>query len=307
MLNRKNLSKIGIGVWGIGGFADRNPDNDDERQIEAIADALKKGFNFLEINFWNAQGYSNEIITKAVKRSGVSRENLFLVQAIYNYNLETLKEVEREFQLCLEKFETPYVDSLEFPLTAFGKYGFENLVKLVEKYFSENKIRYTSLTNANLEYLKRYHEVFKDKLFSHELCFNFEIRVNEDLGITEYATQNGIINVPYQPLRRNRTALRNWPLLVELSKKYDKTQNQIILSWLVSKDFRPLIKSETIGHTDENLEALNFTLERDDFEKIDRFRVPGYQIPSIDWWMTGEGTKIHALPNVFDEEYPENS
>ena len=34
----------------------------------------------------------------------------------------------------------------------------------------------------------------------------------------------------YQPLRRNRTANRNYPLLIELSNKYNKTQNQILFA-----------------------------------------------------------------------------
>ena len=307
MIERDTLSKIGVGAWGLGGFAKHEPNNNDERQIKAIAYALEKGLNFIEVNYWNSEGYSLEIITQAVKNSKVGRENLFLSQAIYDYNLETLKEVEAEFEKALEKFETPFMDSLEFSMPAFRKYGFDELVGLIERYLSSGKIRYTGLTNADLNLLKKYHEAFKDKLFLHELCFNFEIRANEDLGITKYTSENNLLNVPYQPLRRNRTANRNWPLLVELSRKYNKAQNQIILNWLVSKGFRPLVKSESIEHINENLEALNFNMERKDFDRIDRFRVPDYETPKIDWWQTGDGIKISMLPNVFDEQHPSNS
>jgi diketogulonate reductase-like aldo/keto reductase len=306
MIERDTLSKIGIGAWGLGGFAKHEPNNDDEKQIKAVSHALRKGFNFIEVNYWNSEGYSLEIITQAIKNSKVSRENIFLSQAIYDYNLETIKEVEAEFEKVLEKFETPFMDSLEFSMPAFRKYGFNELAELIEKYLSSGKIRYTGITNADLDLLKKYREIFKDKLFLHELCFNYEIRANEDLGITGYASENSIFNVPYQPLRRNRTANRNWPLLIELSEKYNKTQNQIILNWLVSKGFRPLNKSENIDHINENLEALNFNLEKEDFDRIDHFRVTGYKIPKIDWWQTGGGTKIHMLPNVFDEQYPNN-
>lgn len=307
MITRKTLSKFGVGAWGIGGFAKRDPQNNDEQQIEAIAYSLQKGMNFIEVNFWNAEGYSVEIMRRAVKESKIPREKIFIVQAIYDYNLDTIEDVKAEFNLCLEKFETPFIDTLEFSLPAFRKYGFKDLVELVETYLSDGKIRFTSLTNVNLEYLKKYHQIFKDKLFSHELCFNFEIRENEEFGITDYALQNKIINIPYQPLRRNRTTLRNWPLLVELAKKYNKTQNQIILNWIVFKGFHPLFKSETISHIDENLEALNFTTQKEDLDRLSAFRVPGYVTPKIDWWMVGNGTKIHMLPNVVDELYPQNS
>jgi len=306
MVNKQNLSKLGIGAWGIGGFAEKNPNNNDERQIKALAYQLSEGINFVVVNFWNAEGHSVELLKQAIDKVGVDRDDLFIVQALYNYNLDTIEDVKREVERCLEKFETSYIDSIEFPLTAFGKYGFKKLVKLVERYLIDGKARYTSVTNFNLEYLKKYHKIFKDKLFSHELCYSFEIRENEELGIIDYARKNDIINVPYQPLRRNRTAKRNWPLLVELSGKYEKTQNQVILNWLTSKVFYPLVKSETISHIDENLAALEFKMDKKDINRLDSFRVQGYKMPKIDWWMTGEGVFVHALPNIFDENYPEN-
>ena len=108
MIDRQTLSPFGVGAWGIGGFAKRDPQNKDEQQIEAIAYSLKKGMNFIVVNFWNSEGYSVEIIRKAVKESKVPREKIFIVQAIYDYNLDTLEEVKAEFNLCLEKFETSF-------------------------------------------------------------------------------------------------------------------------------------------------------------------------------------------------------
>jgi len=307
MIYKRNLSKLGIGAWGIGGFAEKNPKNDDKKQIKALAYQFNKGMNLTEINFWNSQGHSVQLIKQALDKSGVKRKEIFIVQAIYNYYNETLDDVRKELELCLETFETDYVDSIEFPLTAFDKYGFGELIKLVEKYLSDGKARYTSVTNFNLDYLKKYHRIFKDKLFSHELHYSFEIRENEDLGILDYGLKNNIINVPYQPLRRNRTAKRNWPLLKELSKKYDKTQNQIILNWMVARGFCPLVKSETLVHIDENLAALKFTMDKDDLKKLTDFRVPDYKSPGIDWFMKNkEAVFIHTLPNVFDENYPKN-
>jgi diketogulonate reductase-like aldo/keto reductase len=302
MINKENLSKISIGAWGIGGFAKKDPQNNDEKQIKALTYSFNKGMNLAEVNFWNAEGYSVKLLKKALDRSKFKRENIFLVQAIYSYNNDSLKDIEKELELCLKIFETDFIDSIEFPLTAISKYGFANIVGLVEKYLSKGKARYTSVTNFNLEYFKKYHKVFGKKLFSHELCYNFEIRENEDLGILDYALENNIINVCFQPLRRNRTAKRNWPLLVELAKKYQKTQNQIILNWMISRGLYPLVKSETIKHIDENLKALDFKMEKDDIKKLTDFRPPNYRSPEIDWFMKKEkGVFIHALPNVFDE------
>lgn len=302
MIDKKDLSDIGIGAWGLGGFAEKDPINDDEKQIEALVHSLKKGMNYIEINFWNSQGKSVELISKAIKLSKVPREKLFYILVIYNYNLPTIKEVKKEINSYFDLFETDRIDCLEFILTAFKAYGFKKVVNLVNSYMSKGKTRYTSLTNSNLEYLKKYHKIFKDRFFSHEVHFSFEVRDNEDLGITKYALENDIVNVIFQPIRRNRTAKRNWSLLVELSKKYKKTQNQIILNWLNWKKFKPLIKSETIEHIDENLASFDFKMEKEDYLKIDRFRIPDYRRPKIDWMHKGGiGERISAFPNIIDD------
>lgn len=304
MLQIQNISKLGIGGWGLGGLAQHDPKNNDEKQLDALVYTLQKGLNFAEINFWNSEGHSVTLISEAIKRSGKKREDIFLVLAIYDYNNPTLSDVEKEIEKFFITFETDSIDSLEFPLSAFYKYGFENLVELVEKYLSQNKIRYTSITNSNLETLKKYHEIFKDKLFSHEVHFSFEIRENEKLGIMQYALEHGIKNVIFQPLRRNRTAKHNWPILIELAEKYGKTQNQILLNWIVQKGFLPLVKSETKEHIDENFAALEFSLQTEDVEKLNTFSVPNYKEPEIDWYLEGKGTSIFMLPNTFDDKYP---
>ncbi len=302
MIDTKNLSNIGIGAWGLGGFAERDENNNDERQINALVHSIKRGMNFIEINFWNSKGKSVELLAEAIRQSKIKRENLFYSLVIYNYYLPTLKDAEKEIIQYFDLFQTDYMDSLEFTMPNFKLYGFDESCKFISGYISKSKARYTSLTNCNLEMLKKYHKVFGNKLFSHELHFSFEIRDNEDMGITDYASKHNILNFIYQPLRRNRTAKRNWPLLKELSKKYGKTQNQLILNWMNWKGFKPYIKSESIEHINENIDSFDFQMEETDYKKIDDFRIPNYKIPNIDWWQEGKiGEKIHMLPNVIDD------
>jgi len=167
---------------------------------------------------------------------------------------------------------------------------------------SKGTFRYTSITNENLDLLRKYHEFFKDKLISHEVGYNFEVRENEIEGTIPYANMNNIKTVIFQPLRRNRTANRNWPILVELSKKYGKTQNQLILAWLISKNMLPLTKSETIEHINEYIDVVNLKLDIEDIKKLDEFKL-NYVSPKVDWEKTGDGIDVSQLSNVFDEEY----
>jgi diketogulonate reductase-like aldo/keto reductase len=306
MVDIKDLFPIGIGAWGHGGFAEYNPDNDDEKQIRALTYQFNKGMNMTEINFWNSKGHSVKLIKEALDRSKIGRDNIFLLQSIYNYYNPTLDDVKREFELCLKTFATDHVDSIQFPLTAVKVYGFGPLTKLIQDYLDQKLTRYVSVTNFNLEYLTKFQSIFGSKIFSHELHFSFEIRNNEDLGIIDFDNNHGIINVIYQPLRRNRTAKQNWPLLAELATKYSKTQNQIILRWLTSRGMLPLVKSEYIEHIDENLAALSFEMKKEGIERMNKFRPPNFVSKKIDWFMEGKipnSAFIHALPNIFDEEY----
>ncbi len=303
MISPQQISKIGIGTWGIGGFAEKDNSIDEGKQVDALAYMISKGMNFVEANIWYSQGYSVEILAKALKRSGKKREDLFICQAIYIKDNKTLEDTNNELNRVFELFETDYVDTLQFSQGSFLRISFEDIANWIDERLSNQKTRYTSITNANLELLQQYHSRFKDKLFSHEVVFNFEIRINEDLGIIPYGIKNDIKTVVYQPLRRNRTANYNWEPLVKLASKYNKTQNQIILNWIISKGYLPLTKSENTSHIDEHLAALEFTMNDDDLDLLNNFKIPNFRQPEIDWNKSGVGVTIDQISNIFDREY----
>lgn len=104
----------------------------------------------------------------------------------------------------------------------------------------------------------------------------------------------------YQPLRRNRTAKRNYPLLVELANKYDKTQNQIILNWIINeKKMIALVKSTNINRINENKQALNFKMDIEDYERLNNFRNEEFDNVKVDWDDNG-GISIDQLANQFE-------
>jgi len=110
-----------------------------------------------------------------------------------------------------------------------------------------------------LEQLQRLCEIVKIDFF--EGVYNLECKIYEDLGVLNYCLKNNIKFIAYQPLRRNRTALRNYEELVKLAKKYQKTQNQVIINYLVyEKNIMPIIKSTNRNRIKENNSALDFKM-----------------------------------------------
>jgi diketogulonate reductase-like aldo/keto reductase len=304
MLSIEKLSKIGIGTWGLGGFAERDSKNNDTKQIEAATYMFNKGMNFFEVSMWAAGGHSARIMSEALDKSDLKREDVFITQAIYDHNNETFDTAKDEVNQFLKIFNTKYLDVVEFSPSAFNKYGYENVIQFLHELLDSGQTRYIGTMNASLNIVEKLQKEFKDRFIWLEQGYNFEIREIEREGIFEFARKHNILNIVYQPLRRNRTANRNWELLVELSEKYDKTQNQIILNWIVSKGYKPITKSETLLHIDEALESLEFEIEENDLKLIDEFKPKGYSSQVIDWKSTGDGVNVSQLSNIFDENNP---
>jgi len=70
MISKRDLFPIGIGTWGIGGFMEPDPKNDDEMQINAIAYALNNGINYVETVYMYAKGKAVDLLSNANKKTG---------------------------------------------------------------------------------------------------------------------------------------------------------------------------------------------------------------------------------------------
>lgn len=305
MLDPKDIFPIGIGTWGLGGFSERNPDNDDRKQIAAVAHMFDKGMNYVEVNLWAAEGHSARIAAAGLQASSQSRDSIFISQAVYDFSCPDLQHAEAEIDSALKLFNADYIDSFEFNNPGFRVYGADETIAFMHKVLASGKTRYVAIASPNLNNLEIMQKEFGNKFFSAEVGFNFEVRENVDTGVIPFLLKNRIKPVIYQPLRRNRTAKRNWPLLVELAGKYGKTQNQIILNWIVSLEYLPLFKSDSMTHIDENLAALDFKIEQDDLQRLTDFRPPNYESPHIVYYRGEEGVLVDQLSNVFDERYDE--
>lgn len=113
--------------------------------------------------------------------------------------------------------------------------------------------------------------------------YNLECKANEDVWIIKYCQDNDIRFICYQPLRRNRIANHNYPFLIDLAKKYTKTQNQILLNRIIQLErIWAVVKTSNINTAKENLAALNFTLEETDINMLNGFRDKRFDKIEID-------------------------
>lgn len=81
---------------------------------------------------------------------------------------------------------------------------------------------------------------------------------------------------------------------------YRKTQNQIILNWIIrQKKLNVLIKTTNSNRINENINSLNFEMDMEDYNRLDLFRAEEFDKIVIDWEGKG-GITVDQLANQFE-------
>lgn len=289
MLNKNDIFPIGIGTWNIDY---ENIEND----IKGLRYSYEKGQNYLSLYML----YNGGAVVRSLKDyvNSIARDKVFINVNI-EPTIEKFEDIEKQLNEYLEILNIKYVDNLQLHTPKATKLPLIDTYNEMKRLVNTGKVRCLGISNCNLEQLKEVNEKVKIDFF--EGVYNLECKINENIGILDYCKENDITFIAYQALRRNRTAKRNYPLLLELSEKYNKTQNQVILNWIIKeKGIKPIIKCTNIRRINENLESLEFEMEKVDYERLNNFRNEEFDNIKIDWSYTGEGITIDQLANQFE-------
>lgn len=288
----KDISKIGIGSYGIGGRGHRDVSitekSEDQKYIEALVYTLEKGVNFTEIALGYGHGQSLAIFKQALDKSSVSREDIFLTHSLYPRDLPTIEVVNEDIDNFYKIMETKYADSTLVTQSLILKFGEKTIYGKLHQLLDEGKTHYVSLSNASPTWIGKFKQEFGDKFFAHEGHLSFEVRALQDKGVLAKCEELGVQNIVWRPLRRNETMKHNWPLLAELAEKYQKTQSQIILNWMCHYDYWPMVFSTNNNHIDENIASTGFEMRDEDYKLINNFRPTNYHPTPVHW----EGSEI---------------
>ncbi len=288
MINLKDIFPLGIGTFRI----DLTQKED---SMNALIESFKLGQNYIDTSHLYENGKVMSFIGEFMKKVG--RDKFFITTKI-EPTVEKITDIEEQLNRYLEIMDIDYVDCLMLHSVIFTKLSLIDTYKEMNRMIELGKAKSLGLSNSNLEQLKEVNEKYPISIY--EGVYNLECKLNENIGIIEYCKDNNIIFCAYQPLRRNRTANRNYPLLVELSEKYNKTQNQIILNWLIKhKKLNVLIKTTNSSRINENINSLNFTIDMEDYNKLDLFKAEEFDKIVIDWEGKG-GITVDQLANQFE-------
>lgn len=283
--NGERIPVIGIGPGGVGytpraktipaGFAGypirawnkfisrpiRN-----EKYIKSVANAFKVGFTLLD----SSAAYNNwKQLAKAIKRSGIPRDDIFITTRVSNRAQEKGREaIEEEFFRTLDVLKTDRVDLLQFHWPVTDVYL--DTWKVMENLYKKGYARSIGVANCNVHHLE---DIEKSGTVTPAVN-QFEIHpLFTQKELTAYCKSKGIVVEAYTPIARMDDRLVRLPLLKNIGDKHNKSIVQIVLRWHIQNGVIPIVRSLNKGRQLENISIFDFELTEAEMKAIDGINI----------------------------------
>lgn len=247
--NGIKMPMVGFGVFQI---------HDAKTTQTVVEEAIKTGYRLID----TAQVYGNEeAVGKAIKASGVPREELFITTKLWisDFSYEAAKEA---FNESLRKLDLDYVDLylLHQPFgDIFGAW------RALEELYKEGKIKAIGVSN------------FKPDQLANLAAFNevtpavnqIELHVfNQKEDEQAYMLSKGVQTESWGAFAEGQFDVFNNPVLKEIAEKYSKTTAQVMLRWQLQRGIVSLSKSANPERVRQNFDIFDFELSAEDMDKI---------------------------------------
>jgi glycerol 2-dehydrogenase (NADP+) len=265
MTNGIAMPAIGLGCWmGVPGGGDR------------VFDMCKKALKIGYRHFDTATAYGNEeMVGKAIKQSGVPRNEIFITTKLANTDHHRVREA---FEKSLRELDCDYIDLylLHWPQGVIPASSGQSQTLLpddhptfietyleMEKLLETGKVRNIGVSNLSIKTL--------NALLSRCTIIpaNNQIEMHPCLPqreLIELCASKGITVTAYSPLGRSRTLLEH-NVVTNIAGKHAITPAQVLLNWGVQKGVAVIPKSENEQRLIDNITV--FQLPGDDMEALD--------------------------------------
>lgn len=247
--NGVKMPWMGLGVFKV---------EEGEEVVESVKAALKNGY----ISIDTAAIYGNEEgVGKAIKESGIPREDLFITTKLWNSE-QGYEKTLKAFETSMEKLGLDYLDLylIHWP----GKDKYKDTWKAFEKLYKDGKIRAIGVSNFQVHHLEDLMSEAEVKPMVNQVEFHPHLTQKELLA---FCKEQGIALEAWSPLKQGQ--LLDEPLLKEIAEKYNKSVAQVILRWDLQHEVITIPKSTKEHRIIENADVFDFELSQEEVEKID--------------------------------------
>lgn len=226
----------------------------DEAEASVLS-ALQCGYRLID----TANAYVNEkAVGRAMKRSGLNREEIFLETKLWPSFYEQDDAVDK----TLARLDTDYIDLLLIHQPA-GNYiaGYRQM----EKAYKEGKVRAIGLSNFNESQIREILEICEVR----PSVLQTEVHpYSQEKALKQFLAQEGMVIQAWYPLGHGDKALINESLFAELGEKYGKSNVQIILRWHIQDGNIVIPGSKNAEHIRDNFDLFDFSLSDEEMAKI---------------------------------------
>lgn len=223
-----------------------------------VLDALRAGYRSID----TAQSYFNEEeVGVAIKKSGVTREDIFLTSKVWveNYGYENCR---KSVEASLKKLKTDYIDLMLLHQPFSDYYG---AWRALEDLYEEGKIRAIGVSNF-------YPDRMVDIASFARICpMVNQVEThpyNQQVIPKQYMDKYGVQIEAWAPFGEGRGGLFEDITLKEIGNKYGKTTAQVMLRWHIQRGVVVIPKSTHFNRMEENFNVFDFQLSENDMEKI---------------------------------------
>lgn len=250
------IPKMGFGTWRIGGGMSRDP-SQEARALAALRSALELGYAHFDTAEIYAGGYTEELLGRAVRESGVPRESLFITSKVAPEHLRP-NDALKACDASLRRLGMDYLDLylIHWPSTRTNlPETFRGLNQLVR----DGRVRRLGVSNFDLRLLKASEELSETPLLTNQVPYSISDRKYVRNGVLEYCQARGILVTAYEPVDKGR--LKPGKSLQAVAAARGVTLHQVALAWLINQPRVITIPmSQDPTHQRENLAAADLQL-----------------------------------------------
>ncbi|WDQ30827.1 aldo/keto reductase [Paenibacillus marchantiae] len=247
--NGVEMPIMGFGVYQI---ADQNECE------QSVYDAIMAGYRLID----TAASYLNEeAVGRAIKRSGVPREELFITTKLWVQDTG-YENTKKAFQKSLDRLQLDVLD-LYLIHQPFGDvYG---SWRAMEELYREGKVRAIGVSNFQMDRLI-------DLIIHNEIVpavNQVETHpFNQQIESAAFMKENNVQIQSWAPFAEGRNDLFQNDVLLSIAKKVNKSVAQVVLRWLTQREVVVIPKSVRKERIVENFNIFDFELSQNDMESI---------------------------------------
>jgi len=240
---------LGFGVFQVKDLAECE---------RSVVDAIETGYRLID----TAESYGNEeAVGKAIKRSGVKREDLFITTKLWVQS-NGYEGTKKAFENSLKRLQLDYLD-LYLMHQPFGDVYGE--WRAMQELYKEGRVKAIGVSNFQPDRII-------DLIIHNEIvpAIN-QIETHpfhQQIETQKFLQQNNVQIESWGPFAEGKNNLFQNELLASTGKKYNKSIAQVVIRWLIQRSVIAIPKSVRKERMKENFDVFDFELNATDMESI---------------------------------------